>query len=399
MLKSSYLALLTAGFLLSCGDEPTTGRGITPIVTESHFISAELTSEIPIDMLKAFAQIAGQTEFVDLVKYSVKSYRLVYETTYNGKPVKASGVVYIPLGLTGKAPLISLQHGTTFLKSEAPSVSTDPTGMEYFASAGYIAIMPDFIGYGESAQIFHPYYDKAHAASAVIDMIKSTKEFLAKENIAYTEDLFLAGYSEGGYVTLAAAEEIEKNPEHQLTVKAVAAGAGGYDLTEMLKSITTSSYYSYPGYLAFVLMSYNNTYNWEKPLSYFFQDKYAKALESSMNGSYGGSYINSKLTTHVPSLLASGFYTSLQSPEGEKQLKDALAHNSIYGWNTKIPTRLYHGTKDEIIPYQNSEATLKSFQAAGTKNVTLTSIPSGTHGSSFFPMLQAFIPWFETLKQ
>jgi alpha-beta hydrolase superfamily lysophospholipase len=399
MLKSSYLALLTAGFLLSCGDEPTTGRGITPIVTESHFISAEQTSEIPIDMLKAFAQIAGQTEFVDLVKYSVKSYRLVYETTYNGKPVKASGVVYIPLGLTGKAPLISLQHGTTFLKSEAPSVSTDPTGMEYFASAGYIAIMPDFIGYGESAQIFHPYYDKAHAASAVIDMIKSTKEFLAKENIAYTEDLFLAGYSEGGYVTLAAAEEIEKNPEHQLTVKAVAAGAGGYDLTEMLTSITTSSYYSYPGYLAFVLMSYNNTYNWKKPLSYFFQDKYAKALESSMNGSYGGSYINSKLTTHVPSLLTSGFYTSLQSPEGEKQLKDALAHNSIYGWNTKIPTRLYHGTKDEIIPYQNSEATLKSFQAAGTKNVTLTSIPSGTHGSSFFPMLQAFIPWFETLKQ
>lgn len=382
MLKSNYLALLTAGLLLSCGDEPTNGRDITPVVAESHFISAEQTSEIPIDMLKAFAQLAGQDEFIDLVKYSVKSYRMVYETTYKGKSVKASGVVYIPLGLTGKAPLISLQHGTTFLKSEAPSVSTDPTGMEYFASAGYIAMMPDFIGYGESSQVFHPYYDKAHAASAVIDMIKSTKEFLTKENIAYNEDLFLAGYSEGGYVTLAAAEEIEKNPEHQLTVNAVAAGAGGYNLTEMLKSITTASYYSYPSYLAFVLMSYNNTYDWNKPLSYFFQDKYAQALQSYMNGNYGGSYINNKLTTHVPSLLAPGFYTSLKSEAGEKQLKDALARNSIYGWNTKIPTRLYHGTKDEIIPYQNSEATLKSFQVAGTKNVTLTPIPSGTHGSS-----------------
>ena len=398
MLKSNYLALFTAGLLLSCGDEPSTGKDITPVVAESHFISAEQTSEVPVDMLKTFAQIAGQGEFVDLVKYSVRSYRVVYETTYKGKSVKASGVVYIPLGLTGKAPLISLQHGTTFLKSEAPSVSTDPTGMEYFASAGYIAMMPDFIGYGESSHIFHPYYDKAHAASAVIDMIKSTKEFLANENIAYNEDLFLAGYSEGGYVTLAAAEEIENNPEHQLTVKAVAAGAGGYDLTEMLKSITTSSYYSYPGYLAFVLMSYNNTYDWNKPLSYFFQDKYAKALESSMNGNYGGSYINSKLTTHVPSLLAPGFYTSLKSEAGEKQLKDALTSNSIYGWNTKVPTRLYHGTKDEIIPYQNSETTLKSFQAAGTKNVTLTPIPTGTHSSSFFPMLQQFIPWFETMR-
>lgn len=270
--------------------------------------------------------------------------------------------------------------------------------MEYFASAGYIAMMPDFIGYGESAHIFHPYYDKAHAASAVIDMIKSTKEFLAKENIVYNEDLFLAGYSEGGYVTLAAAEEIENNPEHQLTIKA-AAGAGGYDITEMLKSITTSSYYSHPSYLAFVLMSYNNTYDWNRPLSYFFQDKYAEALENSMNGNYDGSYINSKLTTHVPSLLAPGFYTSLKSEAGEKQLKDALASNSIYGWDTKIPTRLYHGTQDEVIPYQNSEATLKSFQAAGSTNVALIPIPSGTHGSSFFPMLQEFIPWFESLKE
>lgn len=397
MLKSNYLALLTAGLLLSCGDEPTNGKDFSP-VAETHFVSAEQTSEVPLEMLKAFAQIAGQDQFADLIKYSVKSYKVVYETTYKGKSIKASGVVYIPQGLTGEAPLISLQHGTTFLKSEAPSVSANPTGMEYFASAGYIAMMPDFIGYGESADIFHPYYDKAHAAKAVIDMIKSTKEFLGKENIAYNDQLFLAGYSEGGYVTLAAAEEIEKNPEHQLTVKAVAAGAGGYDLTEMLKSITTNSYYSYPGYLAFVLMSYNNTYDWNKPLSYFFQDQYAKALGSYMNGNYGGSFINNKLTTHVPSLLAPGFYSSLQAPAGEKQLKDALVRNSIYGWNTKVPTRLYHGTKDEIIPYQNSEATLKSFKAAGSTTVTLTAIPAGTHGSSFFPMLQKFIPWFESLR-
>src|SRR3712207_9335251 len=64
----------------------------------------------------------------------------------------------------------------------------------------------------------------------------SVKEFLKKENIAFNDNLFLAGYSEGGYVTLAAAQEIENNPEHNLKLTGAAAGAGGYELTEMLKT-------------------------------------------------------------------------------------------------------------------------------------------------------------------
>ncbi|SKC87179.1 alpha/beta hydrolase family protein [Ohtaekwangia koreensis] len=397
MLRSNYLALMTAGFMLGCGDESVSNH--TPAVAETHLVSVKQVSDIPLEMLKTFAQLAGQEQFTPLVKYSVKTYTLVYETEYNGKSIKASGSIYVPQGLTQKAPLISLQHGTTFLKSEAPSVSSSPTGMEYFASAGYIAIMPDFIGYGESAAIFHPYYDQALAAGTVIDMIKSSREFLEKENIAFNDQLFLAGYSEGGFVTLAAAKEIENNAAHNMKVTAVAAGAGGYDLTHMLNSITTSTSYTYPGYLAFVLMAYNNTYQWNKPLEYFFQDKYARALATYMNGNYGGSFINSKLTTHVPSLLNAEFYTRLKSPSGELDLKRALTENSIRGWNTKIPTRLYHGTKDEIIPYQNSEATLESFRAAGSTSVSLTAIPSGTHGSSFFPMLKEFVPWFETMRK
>ena len=131
--------------------------------------------------------------------------------------------------------------------------------------------MPDFLGYGTSQSIFHPYYDKAHASSTVIDLIKAAKEFLNQEEIAFNEQLFLAGYSEGGYVTLAAAKEIDENPEHGLNVTAVAAGAGGYDLPGMLAEITSGTYYAYPSYLAFVLMAYNETNDWHKPLTYFFR--------------------------------------------------------------------------------------------------------------------------------
>jgi alpha-beta hydrolase superfamily lysophospholipase len=148
----------------------------------------------------------------------------------------------------------------------------------------------------------------------------------------------------------------------------------------------------------FVLMSYNNTYNWNKPLTYFFKSKYAEALSKYMNGNYRGWTINQQLTTNLSTLFATDFYERLKKPDGEILLKETLKKNSISGWKTKIPIKLYHGTKDEIIPFENSQETLKSFHAAGSPQVKLTSIPGGTHGSSLFPMLEQLIPWLVELK-
>lgn len=382
---------MVSGLLCSCQDDAESTSAKT------YFVSATETSELSLQMLQAFTAGLGRTEIADLLKYGVKSYDLVYKTTFKGKAIEASGVLLIPTEITEAAPIISVQHGTTFVKEDAPSTGSY-TGMELFASAGYIAFVPDYIGYGQSAAVFHPYYDREHSAASVIDMIKAGKEFLAKQKIAFNDKLFLAGYSEGGYVTLAAAKEIETNDEHNMKLTAVAAGAGGYDLLEMLKGVTTSTYYSYPSYLAFVLMSYNNTYNWNKPLTYFFKSQYAEALDKYMNGKYDGWYINNKLTTDVTDLLNSDFYVRLKEPNQELELKRALADNSVSGWKTAIPVRLYHGTKDEIIPYHNSEVTLEKFKNAGSSDVELTLIPNGTHGNSFMPMLEAIIPWFEQLR-
>jgi pimeloyl-ACP methyl ester carboxylesterase len=348
-------------------------------------------------MLRDITESYGQKKIGRLLKYGVQSYTVVYETTWKQNVIEASGLLLVPTGIKDAAPLLSIQHGTTFSNDEAPSVA-GYTGMELFASAGYIVLMPDYIGYGKSAAIFHPYYDKQHSAYAVIDMITATKQFLEKKAIAFNDKLFLAGYSEGGYVTLATAATLEMNPSHNITVTAVAAGAGGYDLMQMLKSVTTDSYYTYPAYLAFVLMAYNHTYGWKKPLTYFFKKPYADELNKYLNGSLEGWSLNSRLSTNLSSLFDSTFFTTLKTPDGESALKLALKKNSVEGWKTIIPIRLYHGTKDEIIPFENSEVTLKHFHNAGSKHVTLTSIPGGTHGSSLYRMMESFIPWFLEMK-
>jgi pimeloyl-ACP methyl ester carboxylesterase len=387
-----YTLLLITGLLISCSDSNESQAA----PEHNYLIDATETSSLTVAAMKVFAVANGYGDLATYLKYDVKSYRIVYQTTFKGEPLHVSGLLIVPQGIKTAAPIISVQHGTTFVKEEAPTTG-GYTGMELFASAGYIALMPDFIGYGESEEVFHPYYDEASSALVVIDMIKSAKEFLIEKKIAFNDELFLAGYSEGGYVTLAAAKEIETNPTHGLTVKAVAAGAGGYDLKEMLSGISTNTYYSYPSYLAFVIMSYNNTYEWNKPLTYFFKPRYAEVLDTYMNGNFGGWTINQKLTTDLNELFDADFYSRLKEEDQELQFKQAIQLNTIDAWKTKVPTRLYHGTDDEIIPDENSEITLANFEKAGSTSVTLTSIPGGTHGSSFTPMIRDLVPWFVSL--
>lgn len=396
MSKSTYLSLLLAGVVMSCSEDVASEK---TLADGTYLIAATPVDTIPLQQLKGLAQYSGQGNMAELVKHGVTTYRIIYTTPYKGSPIQASGVLYVPDGLSQPAPLISLQHGTTFVEKDAPSVNGGFSGMEYFAAAGYIAFMPDFIGYGASAEVFHPYYDRKHSASSVIDGIKSVKELLNQKMIPHNDQIFLAGYSEGGYVTLAAAQEMEENSEHGLKVTAVAAGAGGYDMEEMLRSVISSRHYTYPSYLSFVLMAYNITNDWNKPLNYFFQEKYAELLPTLMDGDHDGWQINAGLTSEVSRLLNGKFYAGLSDPEGEVELKQALKENSVSGWKTSLPIRLYHGTRDEIIPAQNSEVTLGNFQKLGSENVSLTLIPGGTHGSSFLPMLRQFIPWFETLRE
>ncbi len=396
MSKSTYISLLLTGVALGCGDEVNSEKTTLPV---SRLISSEKVSSIKLDDLTTLAGLAGQQSVASMIKYGVDSYRLVYSTTLGKDVINASGVVYIPRDMRIPAPMISLQHGTTFVKDRAPSTSGDFSGMEYFAAAGYIALMPDYIGYGTSAELFHPYYDEAASATTVIDFIKAAREFLQQDSVAFNDKLFLAGYSEGGYVSLAAARELENNPAHKLTVTAVAAGAGGYNLKHMLESVTSGRYYSYPAYLAFVLIAYNETYDWNRPLTDFFREPYATALETHFNGEYDGWQINSRRTTDVTRLLNPEFLADLGSTNGEAELKAALSRNSVEGWNTNIPIRLYHGTRDEIIPASNSETTLAEFRKTGSEDVSLTLIPGGTHGSSFLPMVRQFVPWLETFRK
>jgi len=392
--------LLFAYMFVSAGCQKETTEIATPQTPEKdYFVSAEQLAVIPQNVLQTLATSQGYSKFAPQIKYDVAIYNMVYTTTYKNQEIKASGLLAVPQNMTTPAAILSTQHGTSFLDSDAPTNFPNTfSGFELFASTGFVTLIPDYIGYGISKDIFHPYYDQKHSGLMVVDMIKAAKSYAKKQDVKLNDKLFLVGYSEGGYVTMAAQKEIETHPEHGLSVTAAAEGAGGYDLTGMLAAVTTTQSYGNPSYLAFVLQSYNTTYNWNRPLTDFFKETYAAQLPELFNGNNGAGKINNTLAKNPQELFNPTFYANLKKPEGEQALKQALVDNSFLNWVPKSPTRLYHGTADQSVFFQTSQSVYDKFKAAGATNVELIPIPGGTHSSSLEPMVLSVIPWIQNLN-
>ena len=364
------------------------------------FVSATAVATVPKAQLQTFATVAGFGAFTMQLKYDVTYYKFLYKTTYKGQLLQVSGLLGVPLNTPTPPALLSAQHGTMFRQADSPSnFPATFTGFELFASTGFVTLIPDFVGLGVSSGVVQPFYDKSTSASAVVDMVKAAQYYLGQQKVALSPRLFLVGYSEGGYVTMAAQQAIETTPVPDLTLTAAAEGAGGYDLPGMLSGVAAAPTYATPAFLTLILQGYDTTYGWNRPLTDFFQAQYAAKLPALLDGTKAREDIDAALTTSPAALFTPTFFASLSSPSGEPVLKQQLAQNSFLDWVPKSPTHLYHGTADESVFYQTSVSTFARFQAAGATNVTFISIPGGTHQTSIVPMMADALPWLQSLNQ
>ena len=161
--------------------------------------------------------------------------------------------------------MLSFQHGTITLHSDAPSnfSTSDPDALLYGAlsSSGFISVIPDYIGFGSSSSILHPYYVEEYTASAILDMLKAAKELADEKNVKFNTRLFLAGYSEGGYATMATHKAVEETSVDGFELIASFAGAGAYDVKGMQDYLFGLETYDDPYYLAYLVRSYQLTYD------------------------------------------------------------------------------------------------------------------------------------------
>ena len=330
--------------------------------------------------------------------YKVDAYRIVYVTIdTNNNTIKVSGLLTIPKkGASQKSPLISYQHGTNFLDKDVPSNSASSiSAIMTLSGNGYIVSSPDYIGYGESVNKMHPYLHAESLANASIDLLRASKKFLSNKNILINSQLFLAGYSEGGYATLALQKSLEENHTNEFTVTASAAGAGPFDLTETAKYLANKLTNDNPSYMSFLLKAYDTVYGLNK-ITEMYQPQYVNAVNNFYhNNKHSGKEIDENLS-HITNDLFKPLFLSALQGSAQHIINDKLAENNIYDWAPQAPTRLYHSPKDEIVPYSNATKALDTMQSRGATNVTLRNcnVGSGSHVTCAFPYVLNTLSYF-----
>ena len=348
-------------------------------------------------------EIVQNSEFENLreyLKYDISLYTITYNTTYKGRNIKASGIVAFP-DTDGGIPILNFNHGTTSLHSDAPS--EDLIQYSFFAnaaSAGYIFVIPDYLGFGVSDNIVHPYYRSDLTGQTVVDMIRATRELAVIEGYNFNGDVFLSGYSEGGFATMSAHYNLENNNYSGLNLIASAPAAGGYDISGMLNYFISRDSYHVPYYIAYVAIGYKTSYDWSLPLSSIFNEPYDSIIPEYFNGKFSGDEINSVLTNSIDELLTSNFINNVYTDPDLKVVVDAFEENSLDNWVPKNKMIMYHGTSDITVPYQNSVDTYNNFISLGasTNNIEFIDLLDEDHSSGALPYITDLFDRFEKLK-
>jgi pimeloyl-ACP methyl ester carboxylesterase len=371
-------------------------------------IEAQPLTNLSAFLMRFIGKDAGLARFSSLIKYDVGFVRVRYRTTYKGKRIIASGLLSYPLNSPPGYPLMVVQNGMIFGNREAPSAFslsyTDPEksrfiGYEFLATAGYLVIFPDWIGFGESSEILFPMYHYESSATASIDMMKAAYEWMESRKIPAGDKLFIAGYSMGGYTANCLLHEIETRRPFG-SAKAVAAtalGAGGYDLVSALGTSFTGRSTALPPQVAMLLASYNETNSWNRPLTDFFQEPHASAIPRLLKGRFDTEAIGARLPADLSSLLNPNFIDDVLDGREPRFIK-ALAANSIHDWSPTSPVRLYHSRTDERIPFSDSRKAYRNMIKGGSKQVELIELPGEDHYNSVFGFMELVIPWFESLR-
>lgn len=384
----------------SCSNKEEEIAPTPPEPENQYLVDAQLLQSFEKDQILLLASLSNYKEYKKWIQYGVDFYKIRYLTSYHDQPVEASGLLCIPKELQAEAPLLAGLHGTIINNRKAPSNFEDInkiSGQEIFASLGFITVIPDYLGFGASEEIFHPYYDYNYTGKTVTDMLFATQEFLKEVEIAFSNELFITGYSEGGYASIATLKYIEEN-NLDFKVKATAAGAGGYNIIDIMRDIIDQGKYSSPAYLVYIIYAYNITYEWNRPVTDFFQEPYASQIPGYADGNSSIGQINEKLPKEIDKLFTAEFLQKIQDST-ETEFIEALEQNSVHDWAPKSHLRLYHERDDEIIPFANSEETFETMLSQGAEHTAFFPYDdANSHSSGYLSMYKMAVPWFISLK-
>jgi pimeloyl-ACP methyl ester carboxylesterase len=305
---------------------------------------------------------------------AVRLYRVRYASVIperGNQPTVASGLVAVPDTADTAFPMVSYQHGTVYGKQEVPSFpEQSPETMlmlAQFAGQGYVVVGADYFGMGESREP-EGYMVKASHQQATYDMLVASRAVLEHLKLRTTK-LFLAGWSEGGFVTMALLEKLEKVG---FAPQGTATASAPLDVFVALN-----------GFLSFPRA---NDAPWVTTLFILSSFAYERkpvdpaAVPTDLHKLMRAEYFD-------PHFFADSAYGRL------------IAGAHAYRWVIQTPVRNYYGDADEAISVGVGRIAMTYQQAIGNGNPRVEAISTGetSHRGTFARAVPHWKRWFDSL--
>jgi pimeloyl-ACP methyl ester carboxylesterase len=367
----AVLALLSACMHPRAIQAPE-GVRLTPLKT---------ISTLKARVLLTFAGVDGIP-----VENSVDCYRMQYSVGSGSEAIQLSGLLALPRDVAPRR-LVSFQHGTSTTRTAVPS-QLDGTGLAAaiaFAGNGYALIAPDYPGLGDSLGR-HPYYVAAAIGPAVAGMIEASQTVPGVPN----GPVFLSGFSEGGWASLAALRVLESKGKHVLGSAQV---AGAYDLRHVsLPAALKGGAPSHSLYLAYA--AWGQAAYYSHPLDSVLTSEYAAVVERVFAGAKPKEIVSS-LPPDPRRMFNQKFLDAFDRNQTHWYL-DSFAANSLVDVTPRAPVRLYYGSKDLDVTPEEALAAARSMRA---RNVDVAAIDVGPvgHDPSMLAAAPLILVWLREL--
>lgn len=332
---------------------------------------------------------------------AVSLYRVTYASVIperGNAPTVASGLVAVPEieGATA-FPLVSYQHGTVYGKQQVPSFPEQSAEtalmLAQFAGQGYVVIGADYFGLGTST-VPEGYMVKASHQQATYDMLVASRAVLASLGIA-TPKTFLAGWSQGGFVTMAFLERLE---DIGVTVDGAATASAPLDIQPVLQG-----FLNFPrpndadwAWTLFVLSAFSFETYYDVPglARSLINEKY---YDISLRAYQRKDVKVSDLPSNLEELIRPEYYDArffAASAFGR-----LAAATQAYRWVIRSPVRNYYGEADEAITVGIGRLAATYQHAMGSGNMQVEAVSTGEtdHRGTFATAVPQMKVWFDGL--
>ena len=331
--------------------------------------------------------VTGTSIVQELLKYGNQNKVIEIVGTYPSydgelNEVILSGKVMLPKGRKPKR-LILVSHYTVGSNAEAPSNCFSLEGV--LVKLGYGLILPDYRGYGVTADQIHPYLVMMETAMNVTDMYFAVRDWLKAVDMApENDDIYLMGYSQGGANTMAVEYLCEiayndpKWPEYYIPIHRVFAGGGPYDVKATYERFVNTDTAGYPVAVPLVLQGMIKGNNLNVKMEDLVRPELCDQLLGWVNSKkYTTGQINKMIGTKVTheSLTQEAMD---QTSANVAELYKAMTENSIIyaDWQPQASVYMMHSMNDEVVPYTNATNAKAKWKNA---NITYNFGNYGTH--------------------